>query len=149
MSGSIHGFRFNVQEDPSFNQSNCKTVWQKHGESLCGFREIVPFTPNRRDSKLVLLGYSRKFGNNQIASHGIPLMIEIKETKLIVNVVKNSQIGSSSNNIVSVIGQAYVRKSHRGSNQMRLLNVMVDSAAATYFCKTIYQEKDNEEEKQV
>jgi hypothetical protein len=32
---------------------------------------------------------------------------------------------------------------------MRLLNVMVDSAAATYFCKTIYQEKDNEEEKQV
>ena len=32
---------------------------------------------------------------------------------------------------------------------MRLLNIMVDSAAATYFCKTIYQEKDQEEEKQV
>ena len=116
MRGAFHGFRFNVQDDPSFNSSNCKTIWQKYGESLCGFREIVPYSPNRRDSKLVLIGYSRKFGNNQIASHGLPLMIEIKETKLIVNVVKNSQIGSSSNNMVPVIGQAYVRKSHRGSH---------------------------------
>jgi hypothetical protein len=48
-SAVFHGFRFNVQDDPSFNSSNCKTVWQKHGESMCGFREIVPFTPNRRD----------------------------------------------------------------------------------------------------
>lgn len=32
---------------------------------------------------------------------------------------------------------------------MRLLNIMVDSAAATYFCKSIYQERDAEEEKSV
>jgi hypothetical protein len=64
----------------------------------------------------VVTGFSRKFGNNQINSHGIPLMIEIKETKIIVNVVKNNQIGSSSNNMVPVIGQAYVKKSHRGSH---------------------------------
>jgi hypothetical protein len=65
---------------------------------------------------MVVLAYSRKLNNHQIASHGIPLMIEIKETKVIVNVVKNSNIGSSSNNIVPVIGQAYVKKSHRGSS---------------------------------
>ena len=64
----------------------------------------------------MLIGFSRKFGNNQINTDGIPLMIEIKETKIIVNVVKNNQIGSSSNNMVPVIGQAYVKKSHRGSH---------------------------------
>jgi hypothetical protein len=27
MQGAFHGFRFNVQDDPSFNSSNCKTIW--------------------------------------------------------------------------------------------------------------------------
>ena len=85
---------------------------------MCGFKEILPVTQSRRqgDTKLILLAYSRKLNSNQIASHGIPLMLEIRENKVIVNVNKNSTIGSSSNSIVPVIGQAYVKKSHRGSN---------------------------------
>jgi hypothetical protein len=43
-SGVFNGFKIAVQDDPSFNQSNSKTVWQKFGEVICGFKEILPIT---------------------------------------------------------------------------------------------------------
>jgi hypothetical protein len=89
------------------------------------------------DEKMVLTAFSRKPGQNP-GGQGIPLLIEIKQERILVNVVKNSTIGSGSGSIVPVIGQAYVRKSHKGSNQMRLVNVFVDSAACTYLCRGIY-----------
>jgi hypothetical protein len=47
-TGTLNGFKISVADDSSFNQSNCKVVWQKFGDVMCGFKEILPVTQSRR-----------------------------------------------------------------------------------------------------
>jgi hypothetical protein len=48
-----------VQEDPSFNGSNLKAIWQRFGESLVNFKEIGS-NSSGGEYKLYLTAYSRR-----------------------------------------------------------------------------------------
>lgn len=65
---------------------------------MVGFKEIYS-TFNR----VVLTAFSRRFGSPPNAS-GIPVLIDIKENKALVSIIKNPQHGGGNNNMVPAVG---------------------------------------------
>jgi hypothetical protein len=108
-------------------------------------RELSLISPKnaRGEIRLYLAGFSRKIGQN-MQNHGIPIVLEIKESKANVHIIRNPM--SYGSNIVPAIGQALVKNSQRGNNGIRLVNLMVDQSAASFLCRQISHE-DIEENK--
>jgi len=113
-----------------------KNLWQRYGESIVSFREIAMIAPKngRGESRLYLSAFSRKAGQNP-QNTGIPLVLEIKESKVNVHVIKNPMMGN--NNMTPVIGQAWVKSSQKSNNSNRLVNLMIDGSGASFLCKQI------------
>ena len=51
-------------------------------------------------------------------------------------------MGSSSSSLIPVVGQAYIKKSVKGSSSMRLVNILMDGTAATYICKQLQEPEE-------
>ena len=97
---------------------------------MVGFRELGMVIPKTRgESRLYISAFSRKSGMNP-QNTGIPLIVEIKETKVLVHLIRSPLMGS--NNMTTVIGQSFVKSSHKGNNGSRLINVMNDASIGTF-----------------
>lgn len=74
------------------------------------------------------------------------MIIEIKESKVNVHVIRGPSMGGS--NMTPVIGQAWVRSSQKGNNGMRLVNMMTDGSVACFICRQVGSEESKESSEQ-
>jgi hypothetical protein len=70
------------------------------------------------------------------------LILEIKESKLNVHIIRNPNMGNS--NMTTVIGQAWLKSSQKGNNQMRLFNHLSDGSGASFVCRQINSDDTND-----